>query len=124
MIELMIVLAIVGILAAIAYPTYTKYVRDAQRSGAKAELMATAQRLERCYTANNSYKLDTCSSVFDEHTTDTGYWSIKVDLSKYKNGQGYELIATKTNKGVVDPACSGKMTIDQRGDRQPTDECW
>src|SRR5690554_2337838 len=55
LIELMIVVAIVGILAAIAYPSYQRYVQDSRRSDARANLLQLAQFMERYYTANGRY---------------------------------------------------------------------
>lgn len=55
LIELMIVVAIVALLAAIAYPSYTRYVEKARRATATSALLDAAQRLERCYTQNNTY---------------------------------------------------------------------
>lgn len=55
MIELLIVVVVVGILAAIAYPSYQNQVRKTKRADGKAMLMETAQRLERCYTRFSSY---------------------------------------------------------------------
>ena len=55
LIELMIVVAIVALLAAIAYPSYTRYVEKARRADAKSALLDASQRLERCYTQNNTY---------------------------------------------------------------------
>lgn len=55
LIELMIVVAIIGILASIAYPSYQEYVRRGQRAEARAQLMAAAQLMERNFTMNNSY---------------------------------------------------------------------
>ncbi|XOZ33467.1 type IV pilin protein [Halomonadaceae bacterium KBTZ08] len=55
LIELMIVVAIIGILAAIAYPSYLKYVEDARRSDAQAALMGLASAMERHRTSNNTY---------------------------------------------------------------------
>jgi len=50
LIELLIVMTVVGILAAVAYPSYTESVRRARRSDAMIRLIEAAQTLERCYT--------------------------------------------------------------------------
>ena len=55
LIELMITVAIVGILAAIAYPSYTQYVERARRNDAKAVLLEASQYMERRYTENRTY---------------------------------------------------------------------
>ena len=53
--ELMIVVAIIGILAGIAYPTYQDSVRKSRRADAEAVLLELAQWMERFYTENNRY---------------------------------------------------------------------
>ncbi len=56
LIELLIVIAIVGIIAAIAYPNYSASVAKSRRTDAQAGLMGLASAMERFYTINNTYK--------------------------------------------------------------------
>ncbi len=58
LIELMIVVAVVGILAAIAYPSYQEQVRKSRRADGAAVLMQNAQFLERFFTENGRYDQD------------------------------------------------------------------
>jgi type IV pilus assembly protein PilE len=57
LIELMITVAIVAILAAIAYPSYTEQVARSRRGDGQAALLETAQWIERQYTVSNAYNL-------------------------------------------------------------------
>jgi type IV pilus assembly protein PilE len=55
LIELMVVVAIIGILAAIAYPSYTDSVRKSRRADVEGALLAFANAMERHFTETNSY---------------------------------------------------------------------
>jgi len=55
LIELMIVIAIIAILAAIAYPSYQGAIRDTRRGVAQADLLELAGAMERYYTTNSRY---------------------------------------------------------------------
>ena len=55
LIELMIAVAIVGVLAAIAYPSYIEYVKKGRRAEVMVQMLAARQLMERYYTENRSY---------------------------------------------------------------------
>jgi type IV pilus assembly protein PilE len=55
LIELMITVAIIGILAAVAYPAYTDQIRKAKRAECRSGLMQSMQQQERYYTQFNAY---------------------------------------------------------------------
>lgn len=56
LIELMVVVAIMGILAAVAYPSYKEYIYKGQRAEARAALVALMQEQERYMLQNNAYR--------------------------------------------------------------------
>lgn len=72
LIELMITVAIVGILAAVAVPSYQENVRQTNRAAAKALLYENAQFMERFFSQNNQYDAsigpDTRANTADDVT--------------------------------------------------------
>jgi len=101
LIELIIVIAIVGILTSIALPMYRDYVIRANRTEAKAALAAVALAQERFYSANNTYtsniaSLGSMTVVKSTGETDGGYYSISIALQS--SGNAYTLSATPQAK--------------------------
>ena len=56
LIELLITIAIVGILSAVAYPSYLDNVKNTRRTDAQSALLGLSQAMERHYTANGTYE--------------------------------------------------------------------
>ncbi|RDE18498.1 type IV pilin protein [Motiliproteus coralliicola] len=55
LIELMIAVVIVGIIGAVAYPSYVEFVNKSRRADAMAALQSFAGAMERHFTVNSSY---------------------------------------------------------------------
>jgi len=74
LIEIMIVVVIIGILAAVAYPSYVSSVIKTNRASGKNMMLQLAQQEERYYTENNTYGILTAlgypaSPVFSQNNT-------------------------------------------------------
>lgn len=55
LIELLVAVAVIGLLAALAYPSYTRYIAKSRRADAKTALLDLAARQERYFSVNNAY---------------------------------------------------------------------
>jgi type IV pilus assembly protein PilE len=64
LIEVMIVVAVMGILTTVALPSYTEYLKRANRAAAKSVLLETALLMERNYTQANRYDLKSDGTAF------------------------------------------------------------
>ncbi|WP_314379505.1 type IV pilin protein [Neisseria elongata] len=71
LIEAMIAVAIVAILAAIAFPSYDRFVRSSRLENARADLLNNAQRLERYYAQNRKF------TDFDNLKNDNRFFTIE-----------------------------------------------
>ncbi len=89
--ELMIVIVIVGVLAAIGMPAYNDYARAAKRADATQALTQMAQLQERFFTDNNTYAVNATQLGFASNTPTTtgGYWQMQVTAG----GNSYTLQA-------------------------------
>lgn len=74
LIEIMIVVVIIGILAAFAYPNYQEYILRSHRVDARNMLQEAAQRMEQNYAANHSYATDGSGAAINNASL--GTWGL------------------------------------------------
>lgn len=106
LLELMIVVGIVGVLAAIAFPSYQRYVLEVKRKAAIAEMNDTGQLLERQYTNNNG----AYPAAYSLSSHPDGY-NIVVNIPT--NRQSYDITATPNTAQSKDKC--GTLKIDSSG---------
>ncbi len=115
LIELMITVAIVGILSAIAYPSYQNSVRQSWRSNAASCLIEIAQGMERRYTANSSYAGAVPNSGCNTAEMATRY---TIGFTSTPTATTFALQAVPTGPQAGD-GC-GTFTVNQMGQRGVT----
>ncbi|MEA3413064.1 MAG: type IV pilin protein [Pseudomonadota bacterium] len=112
LIELMIVVAVIGILAAIGYPAYTDQVRKARRTEAKTFLLGAAAREERRFTNMGNYTNDMTVLGYanNPELTEDGWYSV---AAATPTATTFTLTATPQNDQATD-GC-GNFTLTQAG---------
>ncbi len=122
LLELLLVIAIIGALAAIALPSYSQYVLRGKRVEGRSHLLDAAAIMERYYSDNNQYP-DVLSKTNIQPTTETGKYDISLVTST--PFQIYEVTATPT---FTDDKCAS-LTLKQNGTKLITGtgtvaKCW
>ncbi|MEJ6656265.1 MAG: type IV pilin protein [Pseudomonas sp.] len=122
LIEVMIVVVIIGILAAIALPSYQEYVRQTRRAEVSALLLENAQLLERHYTRNGSYDSGAVNGLLNQSpASGAAVFSIVPTLTP----ESFVLTATAITGGIMDGDACAIYTLNQVGQRAPADtKCW
>lgn len=107
MIELLIVLAIAGVLALVALPVYQGYQADSRRQLAQAELLEQAGRLEAGYTRADGYK------QIDSYNFPRARPAYRIAMQRTADNS-YRLMATPLHSQVGD----GLLYLDSLGERR------
>ena len=119
LIELMVVVVIIGILASIAWPSYTDYVLRSRRAEAKSALQAAAQCMERFNTSNQTFVGGDARCPLPP--------SDFYNLNYANIARNTFSVAAQPYGGQTNDAC-GQLGLNQAGaktaDGAPEDQCW
>lgn len=116
LIELMVTVAIVGMLASIAYPSYTSYIIKGNRSAAQAQMLDIANRQQQFLLANRAFASTTTlnSSGYMLPSTLTGKYTHAVDV-----GTGTVPSFTITFTATGNQTRDGNITLNSDGVKAP-----
>jgi len=117
--ELMIVVAIIGIIAAIAMPSYQEYVQKSRRSEAHAGLVKMQLQQEAHRMVNSTFAGSFGSGSNDVHQPTSDYYTFSLSGA---SGSAYTLTATAKYSQAADTDCT-PMTVNQAGIKSPA-SCW
>lgn len=124
LIELMVALAIIGIIAAIALPGYKSSVRKANRQAAQAYLLDCSQKAERFYSSALTYNGITLANTCPMPSEISALYNNNIALNTDTNGGStYNISLTAKNDQVNDTDCT-TISLDHAGRKSPTTGCW
>ena len=125
LVELMITVAIVGILANIAYASYSTSVAKSRRNAAQGCLMEQAQYMERVYTTNMSYANATLPAANAQQCQAdlSAQYTFSLPAASLA-ASGFAVKAQAQGAQATQDASCATMTVDQTGARTPTSNCW
>jgi len=121
LVELMIVIAIIGILAAVGYPAYNKSVTKSNRADAISSLLTAAGRMEEYYMNNDTYAVADVITLMGTDQSPEGFYTLSFAMAP--TAFAYKLVATANGS---DPECL-TLTLDQLGQKGSTGtgvDCW
>ena len=142
LIELMVALAIVGLLSALVYPRYQDFVSHARRVDAQTQLLSAQQWMERLYNESFDYAQSAegndVASLLALQAFRTSprageglkAYDISVTVASPNPSQSFELTAKRTALGPAAADACGDFTLDHHGVRglvnntKSLAECW
>jgi len=131
LVELMIGIAIVGVLAGIAYPSYVDGVERSRRAEAMTILVKVANLQEQYYADNRTYTTDMTDLGLsaDPYVTDNGYYSVDT-AAVTAIGTDFIITATSAGQQTSDGDCTsfslnylGQKTA-KKNSTDNSNECW
>lgn len=117
LVELAMVIAIVGILMAIAIPSYNNSTTKARRTDGQTALMDVMVRQERFFTENNTYTTNLANLPALTHSPE-GYYTISAAAC----GAGIDSCVILTATPGTAQTNDGAITLNSRGQKLPADK--
>ncbi len=129
LIEVMIVVAIIAVLSAIAFPSYTEYVMRGNRAEARTALLEAQQFMERFYAANSRYTTAAdANPTLPARLQNIPDASARYTLTVTATINAYTLTANPAGSMAADKCGALSVTntgVKGRGATGPTvQECW
>lgn len=111
LVELLVIVAVIGILSAISVPMYTSYIQRANRSDARTLMLEAAAFMQRGFSQANTYP----PSLPAGYSRSPTAGAKKYDIGVQTNGTSFVIAAVPAGSMAGD-ACNA-LTIDERGVR-------
>lgn len=130
LIELMITVAIIGILAAVAYPSYTQYIVKSNRSAAETFILGVANKQEQYMLDARQYAADLATLGLSNLPSEiSGNYTVNVTADNTAAPPTYTVTAIPTGTQATRDTQCGAVTIDQSGTKGEggtgtVTDCW